>query len=143
MCLAETHTTVPPVRLEPATPRSQFKYSTTELLCSLIQDVENGKYDHIKKSFEEEFERMKYTTQEVLDQIFGGGGAQFGANENMMLQVGDSRERHDSGRGDSSVEGSLSSVSEGGTITDSINRLHIQKSLSIEDDVFQIGKYVR
>ena len=86
---------------------------------------------------------MKYTTQEVLDQIFGGGGAQFGANENMMLQVGDSRERHDSGRGDSSVEGSLSSVSGGGSITDSINRLHIQKSLSIEDDVFQIGKYVQ
>ena len=86
---------------------------------------------------------MKFTTQEVLDQIFGGGGAQFGANENMMLQVGDSRVRHDSGRGDSSVEGSLSSVSEGGSITDSINRLHIQKSLSIEDDVFQMGKYCR
>ena len=139
MCLAEGHNKVPPVRLQPATPLSRVKYPTTEPLRSLIQDVENGKYDHIKKSFEEEFERMKYTTQEVLDQIFGGGGAQFGANEHMMLQVGDSRERHDSGRGDSSVEGSLSSVSEGGSITDSINRLHIQKSLSIEDDVFQIG----
>ena len=35
MCLAEGHNEVTPVRLEPATPRSQDKYSTTEPLGSL------------------------------------------------------------------------------------------------------------
>ena len=31
MCLAQGHNTVMPVGLKPATPRSQVKYSTTEL----------------------------------------------------------------------------------------------------------------
>ena len=34
MCLAQGHNAVTPVRLEPATPRSQVKYSTTEPLRS-------------------------------------------------------------------------------------------------------------
>ena len=34
MCLAQGHNTVMPVRLEPATPWSQVKYSTTEPLRS-------------------------------------------------------------------------------------------------------------
>ena len=33
--LAQGHNTVTPVRLEPATPRSRVKHSTTEPLCSL------------------------------------------------------------------------------------------------------------
>ena len=34
MCLAQGHTTVTPVRLEPAAPRSRVKHSTTEPLRS-------------------------------------------------------------------------------------------------------------
>ena len=34
MCLAQGHNAVMQVRLEPATPRSSVKHSTTELLCS-------------------------------------------------------------------------------------------------------------
>ena len=37
MCLAQGHNTVTPVRLEPLTPRSQVKYSTTEPLRSHFQ----------------------------------------------------------------------------------------------------------
>ena len=36
MCLAQGHNTVTPVRLEPATSRSQDKHSATEPLLSLI-----------------------------------------------------------------------------------------------------------
>ena len=35
MCLAQGHSKVPPLRFEPAAPRSRFKHSTTEPLCSL------------------------------------------------------------------------------------------------------------
>ena len=35
MCLAQGHNAVPPVRLEPAIPRSKVKHSTTEPLGSL------------------------------------------------------------------------------------------------------------
>ena len=35
MCLAQGHSAVPPVRLEPVSPRSQVKHSTTEPLHSL------------------------------------------------------------------------------------------------------------
>ena len=35
MCLAQGHNRVMPVRLEPATPQSQVKHSTTEPLRSL------------------------------------------------------------------------------------------------------------
>ena len=38
MCIAQGHTAVPPVRLEPATLRSRVKHSTTEPLRSQCQD---------------------------------------------------------------------------------------------------------
>ena len=37
MCLAQGHNTLMPVRLEPVTPQSLVKLSTTEPLCSLIK----------------------------------------------------------------------------------------------------------
>ena len=40
MCLAQEHNTVPPVRIEPAAPRSRVEHSTTEPLCSFDNDVE-------------------------------------------------------------------------------------------------------
>ena len=42
MCLAQGHNTVTLVKLEPATPRSRVKYSTTEPLCSSIMVVITG-----------------------------------------------------------------------------------------------------
>ena len=36
MCLAQGHSTVTPVRLEPAAPRSRMKHSTTELYMFYI-----------------------------------------------------------------------------------------------------------
>ena len=41
MCLVQAHKTVPLVKLEPATPLSQVKYSTTEPLCShqVLRDI--------------------------------------------------------------------------------------------------------
>ena len=86
-----------------------------------------------------------YTPAEVLDQIYAGGGQQFGDNDNLMVQVepegfeGAGRDRADSRRGGSSIDSSLSSASEGGSLTDSISRMNIQKSLSLEDEVFQQG----
>ena len=88
---------------------------------------------------------MMYTPEEFLDQIYGGGGQQFGDNDNLMIQVdpedfdGAGRDRADSGRGGSSIDSSLSSMSEGGSLTDGVNRMNIQKSLSLEDEVFQQG----
>ena len=41
MCLAQGQNTVVPVRLEPATPRSQVKHSTTEPLHSLDHSVDS------------------------------------------------------------------------------------------------------
>ena len=87
---------------------------------------------------------MMFTPQEYLDKMYDDGGEEFGANDNMMIRAlpdGASGDRRDSGRGDSSVEGSLSSVSEGGSVTDSMSRMNKLKSLSLEDDVFQQGKY--
>ena len=39
MCLAQGHNTVTLVRLEPASPRSQVKNSTTEPLCCLLKKL--------------------------------------------------------------------------------------------------------
>ena len=39
MCLAQGHNAVTPARLEPTTPRSRGKHSTTEPLCSLKIDT--------------------------------------------------------------------------------------------------------
>ena len=53
MCLAEGDNAVPPVRLEPATPWSRVKHSTTELLnlalnlkCENYKDTVNAKYQN-------------------------------------------------------------------------------------------------
>ena len=95
--------------------------------------------------FKEQFQSMMYTPEEVLDQMYAGGGQQFGDNDNLMIQVepedfeGAGRDRADSGRGGSSIDSSLSLMSEGGSLTDSISRMNIQKSLSLEDDAFQRG----
>lgn len=107
-----------------------------------LQDIENGKYDTTVKQFKDQFQSMMYTPQEVLDQLYDGGGEEFGENDKVVIQVAaeggnvTTRDRADSGRGGSSIEGSFSSVSERGSLNDSLSRMNIQKSLSLEDEVF-------
>ena len=43
MCLAQGHNAVTPVRLEPASPRSRVKHSTTEPLRSICSPVRGDK----------------------------------------------------------------------------------------------------
>lgn len=85
-----------------------------------------------------------FTPQEILDKMYDGGGEEFGTNDSILVQPGDdegvgSRSRVDSGRGGSSFENSLSSMSESGSLDDGMSRMHIQKSTSVEDEVFQQG----
>ena len=53
MCLAQGHSAVPPVRLEPATPKSQVKHSTTEPPRSLHKNhlAKNGSSENTKHTF--------------------------------------------------------------------------------------------
>ena len=112
-------------------------------MLSVLQDIETGKYNSTINKFKEQFQSMMYTPEEILDQIYGGGGQQFGDNDNLMIQIDpedvdeSGRARADSGRGGSDIDSSLSSVSEGGSLTEGVGRMNIQKSLSLEDDVFQ------
>ena len=116
----------------------------THLFPINFQDIENGKYDAKIKSFKTQFQSMMYTPQEILDKMYDGGGEEFGDNDTIICVEPDdgadgNRHRLDSGTGGSSFDSAVSSVSEGGSLTEDLSRMNIQKSLSLEDEVFPQG----
>ena len=50
MCLAQGHNTVTLIRLEPATPRTRVKYSTTEPLCLKTEWVHTFCHRDVQKA---------------------------------------------------------------------------------------------
>ncbi|KAL4234898.1 hypothetical protein ACF0H5_006539 [Mactra antiquata] len=121
-----------------------------KIIQRFYEDLENGAYEPEKKLSSKGVIQMIYTPMELMKKWFGGGGTEFGNDGGKLAQLeqmaqaqmdnmlqGDTSGGHrkHSDMGHSSYESdSLSTGSE--SMSENVARLNIQKSLSIEDDVF-------
>ncbi|WAR12387.1 hypothetical protein MAR_026567, partial [Mya arenaria] len=128
-----------------------FKYTES--------DLENGAYDSVAKSRVKAVREMMWTPMEMLMKLFSkggregsGGSEEFGAadqqlqglenlteeqRDNFVEGFGGMPSRHDSGHGHSSSDLGDSFSSGSGSMSARIQRMHIEKSVSLEDNVFE------
>ncbi|WAR12420.1 hypothetical protein MAR_026600 [Mya arenaria] len=131
-----------------------FKYTES--------DLENGAYDSVAKSRVKAVREMMWTPMEMLMKLFSkggregsGGSEEFGAadqqlqglenlteeqRDNFVEGFGGMPSRHDSGHGHSSSDLGDSFSSGSGSMSARIQRMHIEKSVSLEDNVFEKRK---
>ncbi|XP_045192117.1 uncharacterized protein LOC123548698 [Mercenaria mercenaria] len=120
------------------------------------RDVETGAYAPEKASSIKSMKQMMWTPVEMMKKYFGGGGKEFGDKDQEITKMENlAREQHermirgepsggarrDSGMGHSSSDyGELGdSMSSGsGSMSARMDRLRLEKSISLEDDVFQV-----
>ncbi|XP_052817132.1 uncharacterized protein LOC128243403 isoform X1 [Mya arenaria] len=128
------------------------------------KDLENGAYDSVAKSRVKAVREMMWTPMEMLMKLFSkggregsGGSEEFGAadqqlqglenlteeqRDNFVEGFGGMPSRHDSGHGHSSSDLGDSFSSGSGSMSARIQRMHIEKSVSLEDNVFETSNEV-
>lgn len=118
------------------------------------KDLDAGAYDSEKEYSINQVKAMQYTRDEVMAQLFGGGG-QLDESGNtkddtdvlecedimpVLVKI-DSKPgggtRKDSGQGHSSSDFSESISSESGSMSAQLARMKLEQSLSLEDNVFE------